>query len=223
MKHSPAPPHPKLCYLASILHLIPRKCKISGLWWVFWISSQQNAKQLLKQVYTTCLEQQFASSLLEEVDLVFCKSRVLHAGVCGPHTLPPTSPSPQRLSKGTRQGSRHKEISGPSIPIWIISPGSYAFGGGGATWRGLCILRNEEKAEPTPGIWAGWSQGKREDPQGALWGTAQVEGEDEIQKLRLCLPKDSRPLKGTSSLGAELTVTGKRISRKHFHWCWLLA
>lgn len=47
---------PKLCYLWIILHSIPRRCKISGLWWVFQISSQQNSKQLLKQVYKMCLE-----------------------------------------------------------------------------------------------------------------------------------------------------------------------
>lgn len=51
------PQHPlKLCYLTSILYLIPRKCEISGLLWVFWMSSQHNSKQLLKWVHRMCLE-----------------------------------------------------------------------------------------------------------------------------------------------------------------------
>lgn len=121
----------------SILHLIPRKCKISGLWWVFWMFSQQNSKQLLKWVYKNVLGKQAASSLL--ITAWFTLILLEPSSSCSDVWTTPSSPP-----KVHKEFSKiHGYISRSLFSIWIISPNWSVFDGGGGASR--CIMQSEEQ------------------------------------------------------------------------------
>lgn len=157
----------------SILHLIPRKCKISELWWVFWMLSQQNSKQLLKWAYKNVLGKQPASSLLITAWFTFILLEPSFS-FWGVWTTPSAPP------KVHKQFSKiHGYISRSLFSIWIISPNWSVFDGGrvGLLVDVSCNLKNKKKVGPTPDIRLGLGvqeteQGNQQEPGGCNvgWG-----------------------------------------------------